>query len=77
MIHNARTAMPDVLTVPEVADVLRVDHTTVRRMCDRGSLPGAFRAGRQWRIPRAALPEAVRDSAVATPDASASEATTP
>lgn len=43
----------DLLTVPEVAKALRLDETTVGKLCRDGEL-GAFRAGRgrgRWRIP--------------------------
>jgi len=40
----------EVLTVEEVARLLKVTSTTVRRWCSLGWLP-AFKIGRAWRIP--------------------------
>lgn len=48
----------DVLTVPEVATDLRLDETTVSKMCRTGEFPNAFRTGNgrgRWRIPVADL----------------------
>lgn len=48
----------EVLTVPEVAADLRLDATTVSKMCRTGEFPGAFRTGNgrgRWRIPAADL----------------------
>lgn len=47
----------EVLTVGEVAEELRIDVSTVRRLIYRKTFPGAFKAGRAWRIPRADLVE--------------------
>ena len=41
----------ELLTVQEVADLLRVDGQTVRRFISRGELSAA-RIGHQWRVPR-------------------------
>jgi excisionase family DNA binding protein len=48
--------LPDVLKVPEVANVLRVDRKTIYDLIDRGDL-GAIRVGRRGlvRIPKAML----------------------
>ncbi len=45
---------PDLLTVREVADYLRVSRVTVWRWCQQGVVP-AVRIGRTWRIRRDAL----------------------
>lgn len=37
------------LTVPEIADVLRVSTDTIRRRATTGEIP-AIRIGRQWRF---------------------------
>jgi excisionase family DNA binding protein len=42
---------PELLTVQEVAEHLRVSRVTVWRWCQKGTLP-AFRISRHWRIPR-------------------------
>jgi excisionase family DNA binding protein len=44
----------EVLTVAEVADVLRVHPTTIYRLMKRGDLP-AFKIGENWRISSDAL----------------------
>ena len=41
--------MPDYLTIPEVAERLRVSAKTVRRLLKRGELRG-LKVGSQWRI---------------------------
>lgn len=48
------SALPEVLTVGEVATYLRVSETTVWRWCSNGRLP-AFRIGRSWRVRRSDL----------------------
>lgn len=44
-------AMPDILTIPEVARLLRVDPATVYRLASNGALP-AGKVGRGWRFLR-------------------------
>ena len=39
------------MTIPEVAELLKLSDTTVRRMCERKELP-AVKFGSQWRIRR-------------------------
>ncbi len=41
--------MDDILTVPELANYLKVSRSTVWRWCNQGSLP-AFKVGRSWRV---------------------------
>lgn len=44
------------LTVEEAGRLLHRAPSTMRTWCARGHIPGAYRlAGREWRIPRAAL----------------------
>lgn len=50
----SRTLTPD-LSDREAAEALRVHVRTVQRWCAKGALPGAYKAGRRWRIPRASL----------------------
>ena len=45
---------PGVLTINEVADILRLHPTTIYRLVKRGELPG-FKIGGNWRINRASL----------------------
>jgi excisionase family DNA binding protein len=35
----------------EVAKILRVPETRIRKLCREGRMPGAFRVGKSWRIP--------------------------
>ncbi|MEO0559411.1 MAG: helix-turn-helix domain-containing protein [Bacteroidota bacterium] len=51
--------MSDLLTPKQAADRLKVHVRTIRRLCHRGELAGAFQVGRQWRIPVSAI-EAVK-----------------
>ena len=49
-----QTEVDMVLTVTEVAEILRVHSTTIYRLVKRGELPG-FKIGGNWRINRASL----------------------
>jgi len=42
-------------TSSEIASLFGFDEQTVRRQLKRGVYPGAFKVGREWRIPRAAV----------------------
>jgi excisionase family DNA binding protein len=53
---DERTEGPDLLTVPEVAALLRVSTMTVYRLVDGGMLRG-LRVGRSIRLPRASVRE--------------------
>ena len=46
--------MDKILTVPEIAQYLKVSRTTVWRWCNEGKLP-AFKVGRGWRIHRSEI----------------------
>ncbi len=48
----------EILTIPEIADYLRVSRTTVWRWCNEGKLP-AFKVGKVWRIHRANMEKIV------------------
>ena len=50
--------MDNILTVPEIAEYLKVSRTTVWRWCNEGKLP-AFKAGRGWRVHRSELEKMV------------------
>lgn len=47
------------LTVKEVADMLRVSDESIYRLCRKGSLK-ASRVGGLWRIPREAVDQVLR-----------------
>jgi excisionase family DNA binding protein len=46
--------LPEMLTIAEVAEYLKLHELTVRRLAREGELP-AFKVGRQWRIKRKLL----------------------
>jgi excisionase family DNA binding protein len=48
------TKLGEILTVPEVAALLRLHPTTIYRLVKRGDLPG-FKIGDNWRISSDAL----------------------
>lgn len=48
------SSLPEVLTISDVADYLRVSRASVCRWCKTGQL-NAFRIGRGWRIHRSSL----------------------
>ncbi|WP_169732881.1 helix-turn-helix domain-containing protein [Haloechinothrix halophila] len=43
------------MTTQEVAQQWGVTDRVVRRMCASGRIPGAFRLGRDWFIPRTSI----------------------
>ena len=53
-VVQRRTAAGRLLTVTEVADMLRINKSTVYRMAKQGRLP-ATRVGRQWRFRKSVL----------------------
>jgi excisionase family DNA binding protein len=57
--------MESLLTTEEVADFLRVDIVTVRRLVNRGELP-AYRIGNEYRFTRADLEEFLKRQRVST-----------
>jgi len=48
------TAIPEILTVRELCDYLRVSPRTAYQLVAAGQVP-AVKVGGQWRIPRAGL----------------------
>jgi excisionase family DNA binding protein len=58
--------MMDLLTVEEVAKILRAHTNTVYKMCRLGELPAA-KIGKEWRIDREKLAEFIQTSARPTP----------
>lgn len=61
MIADPST-LPHLLTVDEVADLLRTTPNAVRIMHSRGKLPGAFRRGTRLLIARDILLRWIRES---------------
>ncbi len=51
-VGAAENDIPTVLTVEEVAELLRVDRKTVYELIRRGELPGVRRIGRTIRVHR-------------------------
>jgi excisionase family DNA binding protein len=50
--------MDEILTVPEIAEYLKVSRSTVWRWCSEGKLP-AFKMGKIWRVHRAEIEKIV------------------
>jgi excisionase family DNA binding protein len=48
---------PDDLTVEQAAKHLHRSESTVRDWMESGRFPGAYKRGKAWRVPRAALQE--------------------
>lgn len=42
-------------------------HRTIRAMCERGEIPGAYRAGKWWRIPRESIERILADRSRGVP----------
>ena len=57
----------EILTLPEVAQLLKVAEKTVYSMAQRGQLP-AFKVGGQWRFKRADLDQWIEDQKAASRD---------
>ena len=57
--------MEPLLTTEEVAEFLRVDIVTVRRLVNRGDLP-AYRIGNEYRFTRVDLEEFIKRQRVST-----------
>ncbi len=49
----------DILDADEVAELLRLNEQTVKRLANRGELPG-FKIGGRWRFRREAIEEYIR-----------------
>jgi len=54
MIREQTEKVKAVLTIGEVAEILRVHPTTIYRLLKRGAIPG-FKIGGNWRISASAL----------------------
>ncbi|MFD1940546.1 helix-turn-helix domain-containing protein [Nonomuraea mangrovi] len=59
-----RPAREDFLKVAEIATRLRVSKMTVYRLIHDGELVGAYRVGRQMRVPAAAVEAYLKDSVI-------------
>jgi excisionase family DNA binding protein len=57
----------EILTLPEVAQLLKVAEKTVYSMAQKGQLP-AFKVGGQWRFRRADLDEWIEDQKAVSRD---------
>jgi excisionase family DNA binding protein len=51
---------PDVLTVEEVAEVLRLTPRTARTLAAKDKIPGAFKVGAEWRFYKRDIIEMIR-----------------
>jgi excisionase family DNA binding protein len=49
------SVVPDDLTVEQAAKHLHRSESTIRDWVESGRLPGAYKRGRVWRVPRTAL----------------------
>jgi excisionase family DNA binding protein len=49
--NDILSALPDVLTLKQVAKTLQIPDASARQLCREKLLP-SFRVGAQWRIPR-------------------------
>lgn len=54
---------PDILTVEEACEVLRVGYNAMYELLNSGKVK-AYRNGRVWRIPKTSLVEFIRNSVV-------------
>ncbi len=68
MAHGQVPAQGPLLTVAEVAEILRVSNMTVYRLIKAGDLP-ALRVGKNYRIREADLTTFLSEGAVAADDA--------
>lgn len=57
----------EILTLPEVAQLLKVAEKTVYSMAQKGQLP-AFKVGGQWRFKRADLDKWIEDQKAVSRD---------
>lgn len=60
------SALPEALTVDEVASLLRVDRKSVYAAVSRGEIPGVLRVGRLIRFSREAVLRWVREGQAAS-----------
>lgn len=56
--------VPAYLTVNQVAKILQLDPSTVRRGCEQKVYRGAFKPTKDWRIPSRFLEKQIRDAEI-------------
>jgi excisionase family DNA binding protein len=66
----------DILTIPEVAELLRIAEKTVYTLAQRGEIP-AFKVGGQWRFSRGAIQAWIDDRTRAGQQAGAESSSPP
>lgn len=71
-IMARRSPDPDILTLEETAEYLRIGRRTLERLLANGEFPPAVKVGQQWRVHRRAL-----EAYFAVPQASAEDAKRP
>jgi excisionase family DNA binding protein len=54
---------PDVISVPQAAELLGISKDLGYDLARRGELPGAIQLGRRWRVSRIRLQQAVHGNA--------------
>jgi excisionase family DNA binding protein len=57
----------------EAAKLLRMTSRRVVGLCDEGKLPGAFRSGRNWRIPAGSVKQYMKDAGMNVPEEAADD----
>ena len=62
LLATSRTAVPTLLTVGDVADLLRTSRKSVYALIERGQLPGVVRIGRRVRVRQDALVDWLRQN---------------
>ncbi len=63
---NQQPTDQEVLTVEEVAEILKRAPSTIRTWLGKGMIPGALKLGREWRVPRTALDRFLETQATVT-----------
>jgi len=65
---NATSTLPRLLTVDEVAAVLRTSRKAIYCMAERGQLPGVVRLGKRLLVREDALIESLHQKSVSSPE---------
>ncbi len=58
--------MGDLIYVKQAARLLQLSERNVRKMCNSGDLPGAYKEGHWWFIPRAIVEELIGENDTST-----------